>query len=104
MQEWELLKKIYLYRGDRKATFDLEIMYMSQEPIDCDFEFKTKVGTFRSLELGKDLCRYGQNAQICQLQGRGTENPHSFTETQYVFDFFVEILFFPHKTWGHDQI
>ena len=27
---------------------------MSQEPIDCDFEFKTKVGTFRSLELGPE--------------------------------------------------
>ena len=25
---------------------------MSREPIDCDFEFKTKVGKFRSLELG----------------------------------------------------
>ena len=27
---------------------------MSREPIDCDFEFKTKVGTFRSLELGPE--------------------------------------------------
>jgi len=42
------------FSRDRKATFDLEFIYMSQEPIDCDFEFKTKVGTFRSLELGPE--------------------------------------------------
>ena len=31
--------------------------------------------------LVKDLCRYGRNTQICQLQGGGTQNPHSFTAT-----------------------
>ena len=36
-----------------------------------------------SLCLAKDLCRYGGNTQICQLQGRGTQNPYSFTETKY---------------------
>jgi len=49
-----ILSGSFSYRGDRKATFDLELIYMSQEPIDCDFEFKTKVGTFRSLELGPE--------------------------------------------------
>ena len=32
---------------------------MSREPIDCDFEFKTKVGTFRSLELGPEENKAG---------------------------------------------
>ena len=38
---------------------------------------------------GKDLCRYGRNTQIYQLQGRGTQKPHSFTETIF-FYFFCE--------------
>ena len=42
-----------------------------------------------ALALFKDLCRYGRNTQICQLQGRGTQNPHCFTETKYFFDSFV---------------
>ena len=32
--------------------------------------------------LDKDLCRYGRNTQICQLQGRGTHNPNSFIKNQ----------------------
>ena len=27
------------------------------------------------VEPGKDLCRYGRNTQICQLQGRGDSKP-----------------------------
>ena len=34
----------------------------------------------------------------------GTQNPHSFTETKYFFDFFVKILSYAYKTWGHDPI
>ena len=40
----------------------------------------------------KDLCRYRQDTQICQLQGRGDSKPHSFTDTKYFLTFFVKIL------------
>ena len=40
---------------NKGANFDLELVYMSQEPIDCDLEFKTKVGTFyMPLTMGPD--------------------------------------------------
>ena len=44
----------------KEPNFDLELVYMSQEPIDCDLEFKTKVGTFYvpllwDRDLGQDL-------------------------------------------------
>ena len=56
---------------NKGANFDLELVYMSQEPIDCDLEFKTKVRTFllcdnlfgssESRELGQSELRQEQN-------------------------------------------
>ena len=45
----------------------------------------------------KDLCRYGRNTQICQLQGK---TPIALLKPI----FFVNILSYAYKTLRHDPI
>ena len=60
---------------------------------------------FCFVTLHKDLWIYGQNTQIVKYIAGGTQNPYSFTNTQYVLDFFFgELFFYEYKSWGHDPI
>jgi hypothetical protein len=48
--------------------------FIKNEPISDNIVIK-KEPNIESHESGKDLCRYGRNIQICQLQGRRYSKP-----------------------------
>ena len=50
----------------------------------------------RVLSLEKNLCRYGRNTQICQLQGRGDSKPPYLYWNQIFFRFFLWKYFLMH--------
>ena len=59
-------------RQNKGANFDLELVYMSQEPIDCDLEFKTKVKTFL---LCDNLFGSSESRELLQSELRQEQNP-----------------------------
>ena len=66
-------------------------------PYDFSYHMKTPMYILCSLILkSKDLWIYGQNTQIAKYIVGGLKNSYSFTDTQYFFLFFYEIIY----TWA----
>ena len=60
------------HAGDR--THDLWVIFGgagNSEKFNDVLAYEFKTNKWKTLHSGKDLCRYGRNTQICQLQGRG---------------------------------
>ena len=78
------------------------IIWLSEETISVRCY---TIQILKNVGIAKDLCRYGQNTQFCQLQGRGDSKPPTALLKPNIFlTFFVKIISYAHKTWGHDPI